>query len=317
MATSGGGFFHSPLGLAAGAPRGEPLYLTLTGDGQSAGIAVGVRHVCRLSRKPRHAYFPSLPAIRDPAMRDRATESLIEQLETDGIASVVIDSFDAGWEPPTVEDASAVRRREYVVSLERPECELLAGCADAHRRKIRRGDRLGFRLQTHTGCEARRLMEATHAGAQQRARARGENVGDELPDILDHLSEDLSEPWGGAVLAAWEEDVLLSAVMIGWGGKTVYAIMAGSTETGYESNSATWLHFRIMTKLAEAGFTAYNMGGAGMVTESCDQPPTGLQRFKLGFGATPVDCRGMRRVLRPLHAKAHELRGLFRSQEQG
>lgn len=316
MAATGGGFFHSPLGVAAGAPRGTPVFLSLKQDDQSTGIAVGVRHACRLSRKPRHAYFPSLPALQDPALRAAATESLIASLGADGIASVIMDSFDAGWQPAVAENTVAVRRREYIVSLDRPECELLAGCGDMHRRKIRRGDRTGFSLRTHTGDEARRLMETTHSAAQQRARARGETVGDDLPDALDDLSVDLSEPWGAAVLGAWNEDLFLSSVMIGWGGKTAYAIMAGSTEAGYESNAASWLQFRIMTTLAQAGFTAYNLGGAGNVTESCDQRPTGLQRFKLGFGATPVDCVGVRRVLRPLHAKAHELRGLFTTPDQ-
>src|SRR5690349_11169986 len=42
------GFFHSPLGLRAGAPEGDPIFGRFYRDGEVMGIVAGVRTPCRL-----------------------------------------------------------------------------------------------------------------------------------------------------------------------------------------------------------------------------------------------------------------------------
>jgi hypothetical protein len=300
------GFFQTPLGVLAGAPAGEPRYFVLHHEGAVCGVAVGVRHGCRLSRQPRHIYFPSPPAVHgDPAFRNDAVAALMHRLRHDGYAEARVDSFDARALPADGAILWPHQRREYVVNLAVPPDTLLAECGHTHRRYIHRGDRAGWTLRTHTGAEARQVVVAAHETARSRAGRRGRGFDSEIPPVIDHASSQFDAPWGTAVFAAWDGTTLLSALLIGWACHHVYCIMGGSTDAGYEQSASTWMHYQIMASLGEAGFTSYNLGGAPALEATAG----GLRQFKHGFGSVEVECMGTHARFRPLHVRGHELGG--------
>src|SRR5439155_7672349 len=127
-----GGFFHSPLGLEFAAPSAEPVFAQLLRGDELVGVAAGVRSRCRLSFRPRHYYFPTLPALVDRLQTDAVVADLARTLRSHGAGDVVFDSFDARWEPASAVPETTVRQ-EYLVSLETPVSEHVGRWRRDHR----------------------------------------------------------------------------------------------------------------------------------------------------------------------------------------
>src|SRR5256885_11071667 len=122
----GGGFFHTPPGLDAGAPAGEPVFAQLWHGDEVVGVATGVRSRCRFGREPRHLYFPTVPALTGPPQGDEALGALVDTLRAERAVEVTVDSFDAGWQPhvTTGERVDSRDRVEYLVPLDADPDEL-------------------------------------------------------------------------------------------------------------------------------------------------------------------------------------------------
>src|SRR6266516_3823322 len=146
----GGGVFHTPAGLGAGAPSGEPLFAQLLHGDEIIGVAAGVRSGCRFARRSRHLYFPTVPAVICLPRRHEALSALVEALRADGAAEVGIDSFDARWQPDVGTAASAEIRQ-------------------------------GWTFQTLDGPEARKLLTTVQHAAAGRAAERGDPFQAILP----------------------------------------------------------------------------------------------------------------------------------------
>lgn len=303
---SGGGPFHSPPGLAASAPAGMRLFAELYDGEQVVGAAAGVASRCRFGFTARHIYFPTPPALVEPAQRRDALHALLEALRAAGAADVRLDSFDAAWQPDAaVGGAAHVRERlEYVVSLG-PSREGMANrCSKHHRRHMQRGERDGWELRPLEGDEARSLLRAVQAEASARAAGRGDPFAAALPDVvLSPLGG--RSPWGVTTFSAWDRGTPLAAALVAWANRRAFYLIGGSTPAGYERDAAQWLHWRIMCTLADAGFRHYNLGGTPASAGQPEDAAHGLYRFKTGFGPEVVSCRNLDWILRPAHARAH------------
>src|SRR5437764_8725552 len=97
-----GTFFHSPPGVEAGVPPGESIFVRLISGTDLVGVGAGVRRSCRLSRTPRHIYFPAWPAILPGIPRLAALTAMMRELERLDAAELVLESFDSGWSDGTV-----------------------------------------------------------------------------------------------------------------------------------------------------------------------------------------------------------------------
>src|SRR5439155_1383408 len=93
----GGSLFHSPAGLMAAAPPGTPLFAELYQGDEAAGLAAGVASRCRFGLKPRHFYFPTVPAVVEPSQGEAALAALVEQLRARGAVDIQFDSYDGSW----------------------------------------------------------------------------------------------------------------------------------------------------------------------------------------------------------------------------
>ncbi len=271
---TGGGVFHTAVGLRSEEPEGVPFYAALESDGQTVGVAAGIWKQCRLSRKPRHVLLAAYPALVDPVFKDVAFAALLGDLRAAGAAEVLLDSFDSCWpapaNPPGAEPLEHIDRLEYVVSLERASEERPAARAEASSRASARGDPF------HITAAA-----PLHAGPQWPA------------------------PWGVQLFAAFDGTTPLSAALVGWANRRAYYLIGGSTPDGYAQAASVWLQWRIMTHFAGAGFTAYNLGGAPYDAVIPKSPAHGLHRFKNGFGPDMLRCRSVRWEIRPVHSYAH------------
>ena len=299
--TCRGGFFHSPSGLQAGAPPGEQLFCVHFSALGVDAVAVGVRHDCRLSRRPRHVYFPSVPAVREAREAASLVQELVAALRDRGADEVIMDSFDAAQCPELHGTTELVRREEFVLSLEGAPEDMFSRCTPHHRRYIRKGDRSGWAVRTHVGADAHRVLGMVQESARQRAERRGAPFRSAAVTSVADDRFDGRTPWGATVFAAWDGEAMLAAMMVGWGGHRAYYIAGGGTPAGYAVGAGPWLHWQIARTLAAEGLRAYNLGGAAL------QEPgdPGLRRFKEGFGPTTVACYGARWRLRTLHLRGH------------
>lgn len=308
VASCGGGFFHTPAGLLAGAPPGEPVFCVLRQDGRCVGIALGVRHGSRLNgirhgilwnAKGRGIYFPTVPALTPEVDPGFALSLLEEALRAAQIVEARFDSFDASWHPIHTGGTpggqqEGLARREYVIPLAKPAAELPARCTSHHRRHIRRGEKDGWTLRLLHGAEADHLLGTALWTAATRAARRGDPFSMARPTIASHADPDLARPWGIVVWSAWHADTPLAAVVVGHANNSAYYITGGSTPEGYARDASIWLQSRVSQALAEADFLRYNLGGTNIRAGDPNHPSHGLHRFKIGFGARIVPCAGLR-----------------------
>lgn len=309
LISAGGGFFHSPLGLRVGAPAGEPVYGTLRWGKAGIGIAVGVLSSCRFATTPRHAYFPSLPALSPSPWRDHALAALITELNRRGVAEVVMDSFDAPWMSGQFSSNEGRARVEHLVPLNAEPDKLLAGFGRTHRQRWRRGERAHWTMRSLSGQTAQESMSRVLKSAGVRAQERGRGF---LPGVftdLDQLTTNHSAGGGDLhVFAAENDGSLLAATVIGVGGDRGYYVAGGSTPEGYGCHAAIWLHYNIMIWLRERGCKTYNLGGT-LAAANPGDPGHGLYHFKAEFGGEVRACRNVRHVLRPVHVALHHFLG--------
>jgi len=303
-----GGFFHSPLGLEFACPGGEPLFAELlSGNDEVVGVAAGVRWSCWLRRRPRHYYFPTLPALVGPALTDEVVADLPRALRSLGAAEVVFDSFDAKWEPTSV-GPEAPPRQEYVVPLETPLSQVVGRLRRDHRRHVRDGDREGWTLGTLEGEDARTLLSDVLGAAARRAADRGDRFAVQIPAAaMRSPAPGLADAWGTRVFAAWDGNTPLAALVVGWANRRAYTLQSGSTAEGYRRSASVWLNWRVMSAFAEHGFRTCTLGGTSVAAARPEDPAHGLFLFKSGFGSQVVRCQGTRWTFSRTHLRVHHL----------
>ena len=307
MIQLGAGFFHSPPGLRVNVPSGEAVFATLHRRDRVIGLATGVWIRCRLSGRPRHFYAPTLPLVEDASLRNAALVSWRAHLAESGAAEVLLDSYD-GWEvePPL---AASRSRREYVIPLDDGPEQIAARFADTHRRHLDRGRREGWSLRKPANEDAIAALRQVQHHVAHRRELRGDGIDPRLSSLplLRESGSDSQAFWGVQTYAAWHDDMLLGAVLIGWANQRGYYILGGSTPEGYRRSTAVWLHWRVMGELAMHGCKVYNLGGTPASAARPEDPAHGLYRFKSGFGAAAVECRGACWYLSPGHLRAHRV----------
>jgi hypothetical protein len=287
-----------------------PLYAVAHSDQGPAAIALGVSRRCRWSRTHRHVLLPSVPGVRTPWSLKEVARSLINVLLERGAAEVEMQSFGGIGRLLDLGATTDGRERiEHRIDLSGVDAGAIARrFNNSHHRYAKRGERQGWQLRILNGDEAAALIDVIQDGAAARAQLRRDPFkGRWIANSLTSKTNPLSMPWGLACLAAYDGHEPLSAVVVGWANGCAYDLLSGSTPLGYKRYAAFWLQWRIMSYLADAGFSSYNLGGVPAAAEAPDHPAHGLHRFKSGFGSEPVVCRGAHWVLRPEHMRAHDM----------
>lgn len=302
IAQCGGGYFHTSRGLLASAPAGEAIFLELWDGSHLAGVATGVRHG-GLSGASRHVYFPTLPAFLARRQSEAALAALVNRLRRDGIAEVVLDSFDAQMVPGALLHAAELRRRrEYVIDVDGSTEYLLSQLTPRHRRQVERGDTAGWRFRPLRRDELiapnPALKPVTLFGMR-----RGESFAAQLQNVPSLAGSEIHEPSGATVFGAFDGDRLLAAALVGWGNHRAYCLSGGCVPAGEDCAESIWMHWRIIAALRDAGFHRYNLGGTSPAAVSPAHPANGMHRFKMGFSPRVVECCSVRWTLD--HQLAH------------
>jgi len=301
----GGGFFHHPNALLLGPPEGDPLVASCVDSVGVAAVAAGVRWRCRLSGRPRHVYFPSLPVVRPGVDGTAVMRSLCQVLNASGISDVACDSFDAAGDSFGVSwGTAAADRCEYRVMLNADTKELTSRLSSHHLRMLHRGDRDGWQLDMGTSDAAIAALASVSQSATERGASRG-NPFSAAPWRLDRAKDVSNHDWGVTICRALKDDTLLSAALIGWGGDRAFYLGGGSSVAGYESGAASWMHWRTMLALRDRGISCYNLGGAPAGASEPAHPAHGLHRFKSAFGAGRVTLHGLHWSDGSLHTSLH------------
>lgn len=289
----GGGYFHSPAGLLAGAPSGDPLFLQLWEVDRVVGVGVAVRRSTRWGLDTPRVYLPSVPAVSAHVGSERISDDLLALLAADGSA-VTMDSFDASRRPDLHAPLTPrMRRNEFIVALDGTAAERAARCSAHHRRHLRRGERAGWTLRLLARAEGAPLLRTVLQAAAERGLLRGQPFVQGSRDVALHTVDNVVQPWGLAIYSAWAANVALGAAVVGYANGRAYYVAGGSTPEGYEHDASIWLHWRIGTALARASFLTYNLGGVPAPASDPSHPMHGLYRFKAGFGSATVECAGM------------------------
>lgn len=311
---TGGGIYHSPLGLLLSEATGEPLYCTLHDANDAVvGIALGDQRRCRLSTRPRHLSFPSLPALGTLPNPEAALAALIAQLEARGAAEVDMATYDTPWTPqPERFQLTGSLRQEYVVHLHAEPGELRRSFGSTHRRYSSRGEREGWELRLLHGATAVATLDEVMATTAGRVESQGRSYSITIPiAAVVEMEDDDAIPGQAVTFAAYHDDTLLGAALIGMAGQRSYLVIGGSTKAGYRKYSAAWLYWRIMAWLYERGFTTFNLGGSPgspLTASDPNDPHHGLYSFKMGFGATIVRSHCGYWELGHNHLRLHRLR---------
>jgi len=304
----GGGFFHSPLGIAVSSPDGAPLYARLLLNGEVAGIALATEAACGLGRVPRHAYLPTLPALCCAGRRDEALTALAQALRERGAAEVVMDSFDARWQPRAVPPPAHEPRQEYLVSLDDADpAALMQSFDEHHRRATRHGEGSSWTMRALSGRDAWALLWLVQMSPAERHAATAGGLTGVVPDAVLTTRPDPAAPWGLETFGAWDGSTLLAGALVGWAGDRAFYVAGGATPDGYRAAASVWLQWRIMSLLIERGCRHYSLGGSPAGAEALRHPEHGLYRFKTGFGATVLPCRGARWQYRRAHLLTHDM----------
>lgn len=305
--TCNGGVFQTSAGLLVDAPEGIALYGWLVdAHNKTVGVALGVRHGCRLALAERHAHFPTLPALAPGIDVGQALEAFEYALKTLGMAEVTVGSYDATYTRSHPNATTA--RLEYVIPIS-PSIDPLASLKATHRRHVRRGDREGWTVKTLDGGDAAAAILSVQQFTAERAatRARGFAHVQSTAWIRGIVPLIPFPNHGLAVFGAYHGAELLSSVLIGWAGERAFYLVGGSTPAGYQSGAAVWLHIQIINTFAHHGIRTYNLGGTALEAADESNPGHGLYRFKTGFGVTPVERRGMHWSFRPGHLRLHHM----------
>ncbi len=306
----GGGFFHSPLGLAVSKPGGVPLFARLLLGGEVAGIALATEATCRLGRVPRHIYLPTLPALICLGRRDEALIALAETLAERGAAEVVMDSFDARWQPgPSLPAPGHEPRQEYLMPLDDVDdgAMLAEGFHEHHRRAARNGERAGWTMRSLSGRDAWALLWLVQMSAADRQATTSGGFPIAVPDEVLTTRPDPAAPWGLDTFSAWDGPNLLAGALVGWAGDRAFYVLGGSTPDGYRVAASVWLQWRIMSLLIERGCRHYSLGGSPANAAATDHPAHALYRVKTGFGADVLPCRGARWEYGRAHLFTHDV----------
>src|SRR2546422_1958116 len=180
--------------------------------------------------RPAHVYFPTLPAIADSTPPETALEGLVRLLARQGVAEVVLDSFDARWRPDSPAAAACVEaRHEYLVTL-KPDPEALArNCSETHRRHVRLGQREGWIFTSPVWTAGVAALEQVQTAAAHRAERRGPGFAvHRLHEAARPVTAEPGSPWGMRVLAAYRGETLLAAALIGWANRPAFYVPGGA-----------------------------------------------------------------------------------------
>lgn len=250
----------------------EPWLFTLD---EGAGPVAG----CLGFRSGRGRSLLEIPSVPDLSSTDPFWDELWSLSVQTGVRSLELGSFGSEATDLPMWSGRLQRRSrtEWVVDLgdDGPR-----GKVDPeHRRRARKAAAAGLECRIGSDPEWIEAHLRCIGSSMDRRNARGEQV----PDPLDGASQRAFLATGAGELAqALHGGLVVSSVLFLRSSIAAYSQTAGTSEQGRSLNASKFLHIALIEALQKRGMVRFNLGGA-----QADNP--GLQAFKRGFGARPVE----------------------------
>jgi Acetyltransferase (GNAT) domain len=264
--------FLTPQYLSARRSFGDHPYLI--------GLACEKRWNCAslaFRRKGRLNQSLEIPSLAVPSATEQFWTGLRDFCQRESITELHLDTFASHCKSiPAIWPAMERRpRRELILSL--ASGDLSAKLSSNHKRNIKLAQRSGLAISRTTTPEACETHASLVKTALDRLRARGASVTSDIPlSAIKAFTENRAAELVQVVRGA---EVLASSLLLK-AAQGAYYHSAGTSDSAREVGAAHFLIYETAILLQQDDLKIFNLGGS-------DDP--GLDRFKAGFGAEPVD----------------------------
>jgi len=284
---------HRPEVLRLDQHPGDPVFLLLREGDRPVGCALGAGSGGRIARwlGRRELYLPTIPAMRegvDDALRE-GLEALLGFCRREGYHQLVVDSrwgADLSRREP-FSSAVVHRSLEFVLGVDRPPEELLAGMDRYHRKNVRRAEKEGVTVEFETSLEAVLALRDLQLNSADRAGRRGNAYRVREEDYYRRAHEQIyAAGWGEVALARVEGEVVAALAFLRAGERTI-TVRSGATKLGYERNAMYLLQYEVILRASGNGGREINLGAVPEEATRSEHPQHGLYAFKKGFGGEP------------------------------
>ncbi len=266
--------FRAPAYAKAMRALGTQPWLFYLEDGGS--ITSGCLGFLRTGRLERSLEIPSVP---DLPSADTFWSSLFSFCRQQRITRLSAESFSSCNTaiPRVAAETDRRTRIEYVLDLQGPD--LWSNVSSNHRRNIRKAKKAGVVLERGSAANVcfdhARLQDAS----MERRLSRGEQV---TADAKTRTFASFVENAAGEIFRARLGGQVLSSILVLRAARGAYYHSAGTSPEGMEVGASHFLVKQVVEFLRTEGHEQFNLGGA-------DASNPGLERFKAGFGAKPVN----------------------------
>ncbi len=172
-------------------------------------------------------------------------------------------------------------RTEYVIYLR--DVDLWKNLHKAHRTNIHRAHRAGMKLHRTRDKEACIEHCKVISASIERRKTRGESLDDES-DLSRYMP--FLESAAGLLFQAVTGGKVMSSDLILLSAKGGYGHSIGTSAEGMRCGASHFLEYEIASALQAEGMDTFNLGG----TQDSNR---GLENFKVGFGATPIELESV------------------------
>ncbi|RIK73459.1 MAG: hypothetical protein DCC67_17915 [Planctomycetota bacterium] len=248
----------------------------LVAERRSGQIRWGALGAYARGRVCTSLHLVSLSTINSPEglwkrLADASRRCGIHELHINSLASPVTEI------PRLPFESRRQRRREFVVDLQSPNW--MARLSANHRRNEKKARKLGIEvLET---CETAAVD--AHIALQGDSMARRSARGEAAPQSFSRKAiESFLITGAGTIFQARRDEQVLASIAVLRSQHGAYYQSAGASPAGMEHGASHALILQVCDRLRSAGIRRFSLGGV-------NQGNTGLERFKAGFGAVPVE----------------------------
>jgi hypothetical protein len=178
-------------------------------------------------------------------------------------------------------------RMEYIIDLTHDIGEIEHNIKRAQRKNIRHAIQNGLELVEETSLARCAQLLAFIAESKQRRRQKGyqDYATYYMPYLCDRVMYNLVDNDGLRLFHVELDGVPINSTAIIIHGTRAYALLAGTTDQGYQMNASPFSFYRICLTLKQEGKTYLNLGGVPW-----DDSQSNLIRFKRTLGARAYPC---------------------------
>ena len=233
----------------------------------------------------RSLEIPSLPPIHDP---EAFWNALLNYCETSAVSSLHIQNFgSADVRLPVPSGSTRKARSEYVLRL--ADRDVVKAMRPSHRQRAKRAVQSGLKLtQTSELSRCAEHLQMMAASCRRRTE-RGEAVSINDTASMKYegqVMEAYLTSGAGVLFQAMRGDHVLSSALVLIAERGAYYQTSGTSPEGMNSGASHFLVSNIAQHLQARGKELLNLGGV-------DETGSGLEEFKLGFGAERRDMEAV------------------------